>query len=649
MKWLSAGLTFFNATTVCALLAGMVANGLSRSVAVFSLLLGLTAALVAYWVTDAAPLRRAKPAIAEPSSAPPARKRRHDSDTPVIVPPSQRYRSIWLWLLAACFTIFAVRSFCWLIYADGNELKVQSPNNLGDLSIHLTYIRQFASGVPLWPDNPLFVFSKLRYPAGTDIFNAVLVSLGFDLTRGLVWTGLLASVATFYAFYRWAGNFGIAAFLFNGGLASYQIFEGFVFQDYQGANTIAWKSIPLAMFVTQRGLLYALPAGLLLLYQWRARFYPSSQEPALTSPPSSSSSSGDQETITPTRPPLPLWLELSLYATLPLYHIHTFLALSVVLAFLFLLGNAIAQKQLGILVGAALVPASFFVWLVSDNFNAGSVLEWKPGWVQDQGDFAMPFFQFWLMNFGAWIPLVLFFIGITALTVGKQFKAPDFKIPATVAFLLPAAALFLLGCFVKFAPWEWDNIKIIVWAYFIILPFLWTGLIAHWPIPLRAIACAALFASGFVSLFGSLGAGRTGFGIADRAELDAVEGALRKLPKDARFAGFPTYNHPVLLHGRKMVMGYPGHLWTQGFNYSEVEKKLQGLMKGAPNWKENARSLGARYLFWGREEKLNYPMSTRPWERESALIAAGDWGAIYDLESRRSPQAPPPAASVPRQ
>lgn len=645
MKGLSAGLTFLNATTVCALVAGMIARGLSKPLAVFSVLVGLVAAFIAYRVTEAAPLRSPKPTVEEPPPLPTSNRKRararRAKDSLVIEPPSQRYRSIWFWLLAACFAIFAVRSFSWLIYIDGNELKVQSPNNLGDLSLHLTYIRQFASGVPLWPDNPIYTFSKLRYPGGTDLFNAVLTCLGVDVTRGLVWTGLLASAATCYALYRWAGSFGIAAFLFNGGVASFPVLKTFSFQDYQGVNTIAWKSIPLAMFVTQRGLLYALPAGLLLLYHWRAKFFPSYQL---------SSSPGDLEASAPAqRPPLPFWLELSLYASMPLFHIHTFLALSVVLGFLFLMGNATARKQLLLLVAGAVIPASFCVWVVSDNFHAGSVLQWKPHWVQREGDFAMPFIQFWLVNFGAWIPLVLFFIGITALTVWKQYRAPDFKIPASVAFLIPACAIFLLGYFVKFAPWEWDNIKIIVWAYFIILPFLWTDLISHWPIHLRALVCAALFASGFVSLFGGLAAGKTGFGVADRAELEAVGVIVRRLPADARYAGFPTYNHPVLLQGRKMVLGYPGHLWTQGFDYSAAENKLQALMKGAPNWKEIARSFGARYLFWGREEKANYLMSTRPWERESALVAAGEWGAIYDLESPRSQQLPQPVDPVPGQ
>jgi hypothetical protein len=92
-------------------------------------------------------------------------------------------------------------------------------------------------------------------------------------------------------------------------------------------------------------------------------------------------------------------------------------------------------------------------------------------------------------------------------------------------------------------------------------------------------------------------------------------------------------------------MGYPGHVWTQGFNYGDDFNKLATLMNGAPNWKETAKTFKARYLFWGREEIKNYPQSTRPWEKESKVIASGPWGTIYDLESPREPA--PPAAATP--
>jgi hypothetical protein len=246
-----------------------------------------------------------------------------------------RYRRVWFWAVAVCFAIFAVRSFCWLLYIDGSDLKIQSPNNLGDLSLHITLIKNFANGVPLWPDNPIYAHSNVRYPAGIDLFNALLYLVHVDLITGFVWVGLVASLATFYAFFRWGGTFGVAGFLFNGGIAGFQFFTTLKFLDYQGGNKIAWKSIPLSMFVTQRGWLYAIPAGLLLLWHWREKFFCEASVANVDSAAVASAEADDSGTNQPRQPkgPLPFWVELSLYASMPLFHLHTFLALTIVLLF----------------------------------------------------------------------------------------------------------------------------------------------------------------------------------------------------------------------------------------------------------------------------------------------------------------------------
>ena len=644
MRWLSGGVTFVNVSVVSALLLGMIAGGLSRTLAIVSLGFGLIAAVLA-WMQTRDVISEAAPLSGSTEFRPTKGRGDKGTETPVQANP---YRRVWFWLLAGVFAFFAFRSFGWIVFIDGNNLKVQSPNNLGDLALHFTYIRHFASGVPLWPENPIHVFSNVRYPAGTDIFNALLELLRVDTMRGLVWAGAVGSLGAFYALYRWGGNFAVAGFLFNGGLAGFELLKSWQFLDYQGVPSIAWKSLPLSMLVTQRGLLYALPAGLLLLYQWRRRFFPEARP-----------SEGGRST-------LPFWLEFLLYASMPLFHMHTFIALSLVAAFLFVIGDRALRRHLAILVGAAVAPATFIVWTITDHFQARSMLAWKPGWVRGTGEFKQGFFEFWLLNFGITLPL---FIALVALLVYRIWpaatpqaaaaSAPE-KTPATepqtelalpsgeqlrgfvaklrssasLAFVLPAALLFLFACFVKTAPWEWDNIKLIIWAYLIALPFLWRDLIARWPLPVRAGICIALFFSGFVSLFGGL-AIRPGFGFADRAELDGVGAAVRKLPATARFAAHPTYNHPLLLQGRKVVLGYPGHLWTQGFDYGPTEKKLGAIMGGAPDWREQARQLGVRYLFWGREEKSAYAQSTRPWETEARLVAGGLWGAIYDLDAPR--------------
>ena len=647
MNWLSAGLTFLNISTIAALLLGLAAGGLSRWIALISFLLGALSAIAAYFGTFDPEVRRSATSASAPeprlSKRAERRLQKSGSGAEWTSPITKwRYSSIWLWLVGAIFAMFALRSFCWLLYIDGNELKIQSPNNLGDLALHITYIKNFANGVALWPDNPIYVFSKLRYPAGVDLFNALLSLINIDLIRGLVWVGLLTSVATFYAFYRWGGAFGVAGFLFNGGLAGFQILHGenfLKFLDYQGDKTIAWKSIPLSMFVTQRGLLYSIPAGLLLLWHWRQKFY--ATDPLVDM---AHAGSGVTDPGYKNRGPLPFWVELSLYATLPLFHVHTFLALSAVLFFLFIFSDAPMRWHTAKLVAAAFLPATFLVWLITDHFQAGSVMEWYPGWVlhsKDNNDFAMPFFKFWWVNFGIWLPLAVALVGWCGWKAWQQKGIMPFKkLPVDFAFLLPAAAIFIFGLWVKTAPWEWDNLKIMVWGYFLALPFLWSGLIAHWPLPLRVAACLALFGSGFVSLFGGLAAGRPGFGFANRGEVDSVGVFVRKTPVEARFAAYPIFNHPLLLQGRKVVLGYPGHLWTQGFdNYNEVNEELRRLMEGAGNWREMARKLKVRYIFWGREEKINYPTSTHPWESSiNPLVSDKSWGALYDLESDQGPK-----------
>jgi len=655
MKWLSGGLTFVNFATICGLFIGMLTGGLSTAVALAAIILALGFALLAY-------LRTTDPTPQADALDPDKSKR-------------SKYRNLPIWILAGLFAIFAVRSFCWLLFVDGTELKIQSPMNLGDLGLHLTHIQFFANGVRLWPSNPIYVFANhLRYPAGIDFFNALLLKSGLSLIHGLVWVGLLASVATFYTVYRWGGGFAIAGFLFNGGLAGFQFLRDFKFVDYQDVNNIAWKSIPLTMFVTQRGLLYAIPAGLILLWHWREKYFRSGQD----------RQSG----------PLPFWVELSLYASMPLFHLHTFMALSIVLMCLFVAGDPQIRGHILTLVLSALIPATFFVWLISDHFRAGSVLEFHPGWAQHDEEFKMQFFRFWFFNFGILVPLVLTLIGLVGWQMYQSRETRRFesfatiaiglgalvlpfwriathgfawswaivilfgvillawsatrilkdgfgwekKLPEEIAFIFAATAIFIFFFSVKTAPWIWDNLKIGIWVYIVVLPFLWKQLIMQWEVPIRAAVCFALFASGFVSLFGGLAAGKAGFGFANRGEVDAVGWAVRKMPLEARFAAWPTYNHPLLLQGRKVVMGYPGHLWTQGFeDYGKTNELLTKLMQGAPNWPELARTLQVRYIFWGREEKTNYASSTRPWEKTAMLAASGTWGAIYDLESTQAP------------
>ena len=154
---------------------------------------------------------------------------------------------------------------------------------------------------------------------------------------------------------------------------------------------------------------------------------------------------------------------------------------------------------------------------------------------------------------------------------------------------------------------------------------------------MRAGVCFVLFASGFVSLIGGLAAGRPGFDIANRTELEAVATVVRELPIKERFAAFPTYNHPLLMNGRKVVLGYGGHLWTQGFDYAPIEQQLNALDARSPGLAGTRASIACALSFLGQGGKRAYASSSQPWRGKAAVVAKGFWGTIYDLE-----QAAPP-------
>jgi hypothetical protein len=177
-----------------------------------------------------------------------------------------------------------------------------------------------------------------------------------------------------------------------------------------------------------------------------------------------------------------------------------------------------------------------------------------------------------------------------------------------------------------------------VWSYLAVLPFLWSKLLVRWPAWARVLSAVALFGSGFASTLGGIDAVHTGHPIANRSELDGTAHAVRQIPVTERFAGAATYNHPLLLCGRKMALGYLGHVASHGFEWQTPAATLDALMSGPADWRTLADELGVRYLFWGRIEEEIYPDSRQPWRDETLRVASGEWGTIYDLHS--PPDAP---------
>lgn len=491
--------------------------------------------------------------------------------------------SLWDWVMVGVFVCASARAFFWLIYADGDEWKILSPNNLGDLSLHLSFIHWMTATQHWWPCSPILVGDPLRYPLGSDLFNSLLQVAGVPVIQGLIWCGFGGAALTGYALWRWGRGIALAALLFNGGFAGIVLLKG---GDPDAAAE--WKNLFLTLFVTQRGFLFALPAGLLLLAAWR-----------------------DENFRSPHKVILPLPLQVLLLAVTPLFSIHTALYLGVAMV-----GIALAapqgRKRFAWLALFAWPGMAFFGWLVATGAGGPSAvhaLGWKLGWMSDGTVF------FWIWNFGAALPMSMVLVFLLFHRGGNQKEA----LQEARAFVWPAAIVFLCCMLIRFAPWPWDNMKLMLWSWVVIAPYLWSELLKSRPLAVRVIAMLFLFASGAVTLVAGLD-GRHGYGLTKESTLQATAQVLKDLPAESVIACAPEFNHPVLILGHSVACGYEGHLWSHGLDYQSRLAALNSIMKGEPGWQQKARELGVSAIYWSELESTRWPDSKLPWAKQSRPV-----------------------------
>ena len=466
---------------------------------------------------------------------------------------------VWDLLVGGVFLVAAFRAFFWVVYPAGDEIRVLSPHNLGDMALHMGLVRYLASGIEFWPASPILAGTSLTYPIGPDLFNAMLSVVGVGERAGFVLTGFLMALLGGWALWRYGGAFAVAALLFGGGLAGFAIFRTGEFVEY--ADGLVWKNAFLAMLVTQRGFLFALPAGLFLLRAWQREF------------------------LGGTGPRVPLWLQALLYGAMPLMQVHTFVFLSAALACAVVVRPS-GWKRPVATGSAAFVPATAFLFLVTNGLSAGGAMRWDPGWTLNENGlwgFAMEFGPALLL--GVLLAVAVFRRG----DVAGRWVTLTSAVVACAAFLVPLT------------DWAWDNTKLLIWCWLAVAPFIWLRVIAPLAVPARAALCILLFFTGALSLAAGLDL-RHGYRLASRAELSDWQALLSPYPPETVFAITPDYNHPVLLLGRPVVCGYEGHLSSHGLDYQSTLSALRNAMALGPGWEDAARSVAARAVLLRADE-----------------------------------------------
>lgn len=539
------------------------------------------------------------------------------------------------------FIIFvSARHFAWLFYPSENRWQTLNPNNFGDLPLHITYIKSMAGDLPFPPVNPNYVREILRYPFGCDLYNALWERVGVPLTAHLFLTGMICAAASLVTL-KWFGKWwAIGAFFLSGGIAGWDALIGRAPLGNIHGDPTMWKNFFLAVFVTQRGMMFALPAGLLLLEMTRRHF------------------SGESRLARPTQTVLGF-----IWAIMPLFHAHTFVAVTLLMgayAINVRSWRGLKELLLSRMAMIAYIPATYFVLRAADNGKRANVLRIDTWWESEAKD--APWFMWW--NFGFWLLLPIA-IGVGLwwwghLAKKESSKAGSGRLEKTSSVALKtnskfrlalwgelviALAFFALYFNVMLAPWTWDNVKVLMWPYLlfarlaavVLEPLMYRGA--------RMVVAVVLFFSGFLAIIYSIHSpsvrGLTLYTVTDLAH---TKGAIEGLPPTAVFATSPSHDHPLTFFGRLRAMGHEGHMWSHGIDSSPVRPKLDALMRGDPNWLQLAKDIGVTHIFWGAQERAEFGDESKPFMDVLKNISRVPEARIYDIStfgSVQNNQAPP--------
>jgi len=459
------------------------------------------------------------------------------------------------------------------------------------MSLHLQFIQFLGTTTTFWPESPILAGTPMQYPIGMDWFNALLWAAGLPLLGGLALVGVISSLAAGWQLWRWAGAFGICAFLFAGGLNGFSQAWAQSWGDWQ--NQVSWKNPFLTMMIPQRNMLFLLPAGILLLRQWQTR-------------------------LSQSAPIMPTWAEVVLYSSLPIFGLHAFLFFTGLLILNIIL-DADSRWNWFITLVCALPVGSLLVFLVTGRFAAADGIHWNPGWMQGTNGFG-----FWLLNFGMMLPLML----------GAIFYG--WKSQPNRPLLINCSVWFILCSHISFSSWEWDNTKLMIWSWIGLLPIVWQYLLEPLRPSIRILILVVLCFTGLGSVLAKT-LSHPHYLLVPKDVMNSTIQAVKGISKEERIACRPTYNSPLALLGRPVIAGYEGHLWSHGLPFRAQHAALESFLKGEEGWQEKAEQLRIRHVFWGAPERQQYG-DDKPWMVHAHLLYSDGHVRLYQL---------PPSKKIP--
>lgn len=251
---------------------------------------------------------------------------------------------------------------------------------------------------------------------------------------------------------------------------------------------------------------------------------------------------------------------------LPLFHTHAFLAAGLLWLAAALITRSRSVTAIGALALVTALPT--LLWQFGLASRAG-FLTLRLGWMASDG--VRGWLWFWFFNLGIFLPL----LGLAVWRGGRQQRR------AVTLLGVPALLLFVAANVVQFQPYQWDNFKLFLFAWLLVLPLV-AAEMSRWRFRgTRAVTISLLVLMSLTTLseFPTHLNFRATHPVYDARTRAAARHLDAILPRAAVvLADTDTvHNHPLTLTGRTLFMGYGGWIWTRAYQASERSALLTRL------------------------------------------------------------------------
>jgi hypothetical protein len=497
-----------------------------------------------------------------------------------------------------------------------------------DMALHLAIANSFVYGHNFPPAYLLLPGEPLRYPLLPDFHAAILLQLGWGLWPCFAITSFVMAISfvgIFFCFARRLLDSQVAAamatllFFFNGGLGFIlfwrdwrQSHESFFAQllnvkenytDWTGGG-LKWANIITSGIIPQRAMLYGMPIAFIVLtliaIVWRQW-----------------SESGVEKRWDGCQILVPAGIITGL---LPLFHVHSYVALGFITCGLFLIRPRWAWSAFWIPALLLAVPSLLDI---SNRVTSAGSVRFHLGWMSYVGPNHWLFF---LLNFGLLVLLVLF--------------ALFGRIPVYLRlFYAPFCALFVF-CFVfVISANDFDNLKLMYYGYSVAAVFIaaWLWRLARNPAwrPLVVLILFCATASGALAI---LREAKLIHGIFAPEEIEAGKFARDKLPPKALFLTGQYHNQPVLcLAGKPMLLGYDFWITSHGYKreqFDAIKNDVRAMYRGGPAAVVLLERYHVDYIYVGPKERADLAPNEQYFDMHNRVVFRNKDITIYEAVSR---------------